>query len=63
MPKVPKGTRDFGGDHQMAIRRHALSVITVVLFEMHGVAEIDTPAFELRETLTGKYDLADQIQL
>ena len=30
---------------------------------MHGVAEIDTPAFELRETLTGKYDLADQIQL
>ena len=47
----------------MAKRRHALSVITDVVFEMHGVAEIDTPAFELRETLTGKYDLADQIQL
>lgn len=46
----------------MAIRRHALSVITVV-FEMHGVAEIYTLAFELRETLRGKYDLADQIQL
>ena len=54
----------------MAIRRHALSVITVVLFEMHGVAEIDTPAFELRETLMGKYgqdsklvyDLPDQVQ-
>ena len=30
---------------------------------MHGVAEIDTSAFKLRETLSGNYDLADQIQL
>lgn len=60
--KFPWERVTFGGD-QMAIRRRALPVITVVLFEMHGVAEIDTPAFELRETLTGKYDLADHIQL
>lgn len=50
-------------------QRGALPVITDA-FEMHGAVEIDTPAFELRETLMGKYgedsklvyDFADQIE-
>lgn len=25
------------------------------VFEAHGAVEIDTPVFELKETLTGKY--------
>ncbi|KAK3140710.1 hypothetical protein QOZ80_5AG0404720 [Eleusine coracana subsp. coracana] len=66
LPKIPKGTRDFG-DKQMAIRERAFSIITGV-FKMHGATALDTPVFELRETLMGKYgedskliyDLADQ---
>jgi len=38
----------------MAIREKAFNVIKGV-FKMHGAAEIDTPVFELKETLTGKY--------
>ncbi|XP_038884703.1 histidine--tRNA ligase, cytoplasmic isoform X1 [Benincasa hispida] len=66
LPKLPKGTRDFAKE-QMAIRKKAFSIIEGV-FERHGATTLDTPAFELRETLTGKYgedsklifDLADQ---
>ncbi|XP_020107018.1 histidine--tRNA ligase, cytoplasmic-like [Ananas comosus] len=66
LPKIPKGTRDFGKE-QMAIRERAFSIITSV-FKMHGAVGLDTPVFELRETLMGKYgedskliyDLADQ---
>ncbi|CAK9326093.1 unnamed protein product [Citrullus colocynthis] len=66
LPKLPKGTRDFAKE-QMAIRKKAFSIIEGV-FERHGATSLDTPAFELRETLTGKYgedsklifDLADQ---
>ncbi|VAH02334.1 histidine--tRNA ligase, cytoplasmic-like [Triticum dicoccoides] len=66
LPKIPKGTRDFGRE-QMAIRERAFSIITSV-FKMHGGVALDTPVFELRETLMGKYgedsklvyDLADQ---
>ncbi|XP_022747127.1 histidine--tRNA ligase, cytoplasmic-like isoform X2 [Durio zibethinus] len=66
IPKTPKGTRDFA-KVQMAIRKKAFSVITKV-FERHCATALDTPAFELKETLTGKYgedskliyDLADQ---
>ncbi|KAH7672249.1 Histidine-tRNA ligase/ATP phosphoribosyltransferase regulatory subunit protein [Dioscorea alata] len=66
LPKIPKGTRDFGKE-QMAIREHAFSVI-VGVFKKHGAVALDTPVFELRETLMGKYgedskliyDLADQ---
>ncbi|OAY81718.1 Histidine--tRNA ligase, cytoplasmic [Ananas comosus] len=69
LPKIPKGTRDFGKE-QMAIRERAFSIITSV-FKMHGAVGLDTPVFELRETLMGKYgedskliyDLADQIKL
>ena len=65
-PKVPKGTRDYLPE-QMAIRDEAFSIIRRV-FKRHGAVEIDTPVFELKETLTGKYgedskliyDLADQ---
>uniref|UniRef100_A0A383VD50 Histidine--tRNA ligase, cytoplasmic n=1 Tax=Tetradesmus obliquus TaxID=3088 RepID=A0A383VD50_TETOB len=65
-PKVAKGARDFLPD-QMAIREAAFGIITSV-FKRHGAVAIDTPVFELRETLMGKYgedskliyDLADQ---
>jgi hypothetical protein len=67
-PKVAKGTRDFLPD-QMAIREAAFGSITEV-FKRHGAVSIDTPVFELRETLMGKYgedskliyDLADQVR-
>uniref|UniRef100_A0ACD6AIC8 Uncharacterized protein n=1 Tax=Avena sativa TaxID=4498 RepID=A0ACD6AIC8_AVESA len=66
LPKIPKGTRDFGED-KMAIRERVFSMITGV-FKMHGAVALDTPVFELRETLMSKYgedskliyDLADQ---
>ncbi|GAB4861185.1 hypothetical protein Ancab_036342 [Ancistrocladus abbreviatus] len=66
LPKLPKGTRDFAKE-QMAVREKAFSMITEV-FKRHGAMALDTPAFELRETLMGKYgedskliyDLADQ---
>ncbi|XP_050216768.1 histidine--tRNA ligase, cytoplasmic [Mercurialis annua] len=66
LPKLPKGTRDFAKE-QMAIRERAFSIIAEV-FKRHGATALDTPAFELRETLMGKYgedsklvyDLADQ---
>jgi len=65
-PKIPKGTRDFLPE-QMAIRERAFSAI-VGVFKRHGAVPLDTPVFELRETLMGKYgedskliyDLADQ---
>ena len=51
--KVVKGARDFL-PFQMAIRDKALKIITDV-FKKHGAVEIDTPVFELKETLMGKY--------
>ena len=39
---------------QMAIREKAFGIIRGV-FKRHGASEIDTPVFELKETLTGKY--------
>lgn len=66
LPKIAKGTRDFAKE-QMTIREKAFSIITGV-FKRHGAMSLDTPVFELRETLMGKYgedskliyDLADQ---
>lgn len=54
----------------MTIRKKAFSVIEEV-FERHGATALDTPVFELRETLMGKYgedskliyDLADQVHM
>ncbi|WJX42680.1 histidine--tRNA ligase [Trifolium repens] len=53
LPKVPKGTRDFSKE-QMTIRKNAFSIIEEV-FERHGATALDTPVFELREILMGKY--------
>ena len=52
---------------QMAIKERALAIIKTV-FKKHGACEIDTPVFELKETLCKKYgeeskliyDLEDQ---
>ena len=52
-PKCAKGTRDMD-PLQMSIKEHAFKTIRTV-FKKHGASEIDTPVFELRETLTGKY--------
>jgi histidyl-tRNA synthetase len=65
-PKCAKGTRDMT-PLQMAIRERAFNIIKGV-FKKHGAVEIDTPVFELKETLMGKYgeeskliyDLEDQ---
>ncbi|XP_067104373.1 histidine--tRNA ligase isoform X1 [Osmerus mordax] len=64
--KTAKGTRDYN-PKQMAIREKVFSTI-VNCFKRHGAETIDTPVFELKETLTGKYgedskliyDLKDQ---
>jgi histidyl-tRNA synthetase len=64
--KVVKGARDFM-PYQMSIRSRAFKIITEI-FKKHGAVEIDTPVFELKETLMGKYgeeskliyDLQDQ---
>lgn len=64
--KTPKGTKDFG-PQEMALREAIFSKITAV-FKRHGAVTIETPVFELKEVLTGKYgedskliyDLQDQ---
>ncbi|KAK0657337.1 hypothetical protein B0T16DRAFT_452813 [Cercophora newfieldiana] len=64
--KTPKGTKDWDGA-DMVIREKIFSTITEV-FKRHGGTTIDTPVFELKEILAGKYgedskliyDLADQ---
>ncbi|CAI9276729.1 unnamed protein product [Lactuca saligna] len=66
LPKLAKGTRDFAKE-QMVVREKAFAIVGNV-FKRHGAMALDTPVFELRETLTGKYgedskliyDLADQ---
>ncbi|KJY02475.1 histidyl-trna synthetase like protein [Zymoseptoria brevis] len=64
--KVPKGTKDWDGI-DMVIRDQIFDTIKKV-FKRHGGRTIDTPVFELKEILSGKYgedskliyDLADQ---
>lgn len=64
--KTPKGTRDFN-PQQMTLRQSVLEKI-VAVFQKHGAETIDTPIFELKDVLTGKYgedskliyDLKDQ---
>ncbi|XP_058264744.1 histidine--tRNA ligase isoform X2 [Hemibagrus wyckioides] len=64
--KTAKGTRDYN-PKQMAIREKVFNII-ISCFKRHGAETIDTPVFELKETLTGKYgedskliyDLKDQ---
>ncbi|XP_026491645.2 histidine--tRNA ligase, cytoplasmic isoform X1 [Vanessa tameamea] len=64
--KTAKGTRDYN-PQQMTIRNNVLQKI-ITVFKRHGAECIDTPVFELKEVLTGKYgedskliyDLKDQ---
>jgi histidyl-tRNA synthetase len=51
--KVPKGTKDWA-DKDMVIREAIFSSLSS-LFKRHGGVTIDTPVFELREILAGKY--------
>ncbi|OII73831.1 histidyl-tRNA synthetase [Cryptosporidium ubiquitum] len=65
-PKIPKGTQDVA-PQKMAIKNLVFGVIRQV-YRAHGAVEIDTPVFELKDTLLGKYgedskliyDLKDQ---
>lgn len=50
---IPRGTRDYHPE-QMVIRKQAINKIENV-FIKHGAVTIDTPVFELRSTLFGKY--------
>ncbi|PWY97892.1 histidyl-tRNA synthetase [Testicularia cyperi] len=64
--KTPKGTRDWE-PLAMSLRKKIFSTIEDV-FSAHGAVTIDTPVFELKEILSGKYgedskliyDLQDQ---
>ncbi|KAI8920828.1 hypothetical protein DFJ77DRAFT_482407 [Powellomyces hirtus] len=64
--KTPKGTKDYD-EKDMAVREQIFSKITSI-FKRHGAITIDTPVFELKEILAGKYgedskliyDLEDQ---
>ncbi|CAI5759675.1 unnamed protein product [Candida verbasci] len=64
--KTPKGTKDWA-DKDMIIRDKIFNTLSN-LFKKHGGVTIDTPVFELKEILTGKYgedskliyDLKDQ---
>ncbi|EGW31172.1 uncharacterized protein SPAPADRAFT_63089, partial [Spathaspora passalidarum NRRL Y-27907] len=51
--KTPKGTKDWA-DKDMVIREAIFGSLSS-LFKKHGGVTIDTPVFELREILTGKY--------
>ncbi|XP_065847243.1 histidine--tRNA ligase, cytoplasmic-like [Euphorbia lathyris] len=69
-PKLSKATSDFAKE-QMMIRERAFSIITELIKRHGATRELDTPAFELRETLMRKYgsnlklisDLAHQVKL
>jgi hypothetical protein len=64
--KVPKGTRDWVGA-DINLRDHIFQEVGKV-FKRHGGTALDTPVFELKEILSGKYgedsrliyDLQDQ---
>jgi len=52
-PRIPKGTRDFSPE-QVAKRNYIFNTIRNS-FERFGFQPIETPSFELSETLLGKY--------
>ncbi|KAJ5898971.1 Histidine-tRNA ligase/ATP phosphoribosyltransferase regulatory subunit [Penicillium taxi] len=64
--KVPKGTKDWAGSD--ALLRDRIFTTIADVFKRHGGTALDTPVFELREILAGKYgedskliyDLQDQ---
>lgn len=51
--KTPKGTKDWA-DKDMIVRSAVFDHLTSI-FKSHGGVTIDTPVFELREILSGKY--------
>ena len=51
--KHPKGTQDYYGK-TCKIRYNIMHNVRL-LFELFGSQELDTPVFELSETLNGKY--------
>lgn len=51
--KTPKGTKDWS-DTDMVIREAIFTTLSN-LFKRHGGVTIDTPVFELRDILAGKY--------
>lgn len=51
--KTPKGTKDWA-DKDMVLRDAIFDTLSGI-FKKHGGVTIDTPVFELREILTGKY--------
>ena len=63
---IIQGTKDYN-DKEMALREKIFNTIKGV-FKRHGAVTIDTPVFELKEILMGKYgedskliyDLQDQ---
>ena len=52
-PRIPKGTRDFNSQ-QIAKRDYIFNIIKSN-FNKFGFTPIETPSFELSETLLGKY--------
>ncbi|KAK3937474.1 cytoplasmic and mitochondrial histidine tRNA synthetase [Diplogelasinospora grovesii] len=64
--KIPKGTRDWFGPE--ALLRDKIFSTLGDIFSRHGAVPLDTPVFELKDILSGKYgedskliyDLADQ---
>ncbi len=52
-PSLPQGTRDFNNN---TLRRRSYILNTIAqVFKLHGYGQIETPAMENMETLTGKY--------
>ena len=52
-PRIPKGTRDFS-PQEVAKRNFIFNTIKEQ-FDHFGFQPIETPSFELSETLLGKY--------
>ncbi|KAM5299511.1 histidine--tRNA ligase, mitochondrial-like isoform 1-T1 [Ctenodactylus gundi] len=52
--KTPKGTRDLN-PQQMVVREKILDMV-IRCFKRHGAKGLDTPAIELKEMLTEKYE-------
>src|ERR1700756_2021000 len=59
-PSIPKGTRDFSST-EMVCRNYIFDTVKKY-FHLYGFEQIETPAMENIETLTGKYgDEGDQL--
>ena len=52
-PTIPKGTRDY--HPAIVLKRNYITDIIRDVFTKYGYLEIQTPSFEKRETLSGKY--------